>query len=135
MSTFVNRTYKNEDYFHALYPAFISSCNLPKAYFQQALEYHIKVQLNDSEHSLTGEIKIVYKNNSPDVLDKIGFHLWPNAYKNKNTSFSKQKIKQDDLNFFTASDSDRGFIDKLDFKVNNIPCFLQFEKIVKKWPG
>ncbi|MBK9727685.1 MAG: M1 family metallopeptidase [Saprospiraceae bacterium] len=99
-----------------------------KAYFQQALEYHIKVQLNDSEHSLTGEIKIVYKNNSPDVLDKIGFHLWPNAYKNKNTSFSKQKIKQDDLNFFTALDSDRGFIDKLDFKVNNIPCFLQFEK-------
>ncbi|MBK8485028.1 MAG: hypothetical protein IPL31_11985 [Saprospiraceae bacterium] len=99
-----------------------------KAYFQQALEYHIKVQLNDSEHSLTGEIKIVYKNNSPDVLDKIGFHLWPNAYKNKNTSFSKQKIKQDDLNFFTASDSDRGFIDKLDFKVNNIPCFLKFEK-------
>jgi len=72
---------------------FISSL-LPaqKQYFQQHLDYKINVSLNDLDHSLKGDIQIVYKNNSPDVLDKIGIHLWPNAYKNKETAFAKQKL-------------------------------------------
>ena len=56
-----------------------------KTYFQQDIKYDIDVTLNDKEHSLLGFEKIEYTNNSPDTLDFIWFHLWPNAYKNDST--------------------------------------------------
>ncbi len=106
---------------------FISSL-LPaqKQYFQQHLDYKIKVSLNDVDHSLKGDIQIVYKNNSPDVLDKIGIHLWPNAYKNKETAFAKQKLKHNDTRFYDAPENELGFIDQLDFKVNGEKVTLNY---------
>jgi hypothetical protein len=99
-----------------------------KPYFQQRVDYQIKVALNDIDHSLTGDIQIIYKNNSPDVLDKIGIHLWPNAYQNKNTAFAKQKIKHRDTKFYDAKEHELGFIDQLDFKVNNEKAQLVYVK-------
>ena len=60
-------------------------------YFQQHVAYDIEVTLDDSAHTLDAYEKIVYTNNSPDTLDFIWFHLWPNAYKNTETAFAKQR--------------------------------------------
>ena len=79
---------------------FFTSILFSKEYFQQHLEYYIDVELNDSLHTLDGYEKIVYTNNSPDTLDFIWFHLWPNAYKNNETAFAKQKERFYDLKFF-----------------------------------
>lgn len=97
-----------------------------KPYFQQKLDYQIQVKLNDKDHSLQGEIQIIYKNNSPDVLDKIGFHLWPNAYKTKSTAFAKQKLKHFDTRFYDAPESELGYIDQLSFTVNAQKATLNY---------
>ena len=87
-----------------------------KYYFQQELKYEIDVILNDEDHTLSAYEKIAYKNNSPDELTFIWFHVWPNAYKDNSTAFAKQAGPNSS---FAKSDSlDRGYIDSLDFKVD-----------------
>ncbi|MDD9887877.1 MAG: M1 family metallopeptidase [Candidatus Marinimicrobia bacterium] len=85
-------------------------------YFQQYVAYDIEVTLNDSDHTLSAFEKITYKNNSPDTLNFIWFHIWPNAYKNDSTAFAKQKGSES--KFAKADSSQRGFLDSLDFSVN-----------------
>jgi len=88
-------------------------------YFQQHVAYKISVSLNDSKNELNGFETLTYTNNSPGSLTEIYFHLYPNAYKDNNTALAKEFLKHGDLSFQNAHDSLRGFIDGLDFKVNN----------------
>ena len=90
------------------------------AYWQQEVHYTIDVSLNDRDHSLDGFEKIDYVNHSPDTLRFIWFHLWPNAYKNDRTSFSDQLLENGNTRFYFSRDEERGYINRLDFKVNNI---------------
>ena len=89
-------------------------------YFQQMVKYEIDVTLNDTTHTLSGYEKMEYINNSPDTLEFIWFHLWPNAYKNDSTAFAKQQIKSGSRRFANSDEEDRGFIDSLDFLVDGI---------------
>ena len=96
-----------------------------KSYFQQEVNNIIKVRLDDISNTLTAEIQIEYINHSPDVLDKIGIHLWPNAYSSKQTAFCKQKILQRDLEFYDAPNEQLGKISGLDFEINGIKAKLE----------
>jgi hypothetical protein len=87
-------------------------------YFQQEVKYKISVTLNDSLHTLKAFETIVYKNNSPKVLNEIYIHLWPNAYKNNETPFAEQLIKNHNTEFYYSKEKDRGCIKDLDFKVD-----------------
>lgn len=89
-------------------------------YWQQHVNYIIDVSLNDKEHTLDGFAKIEYTNNSPDTLHFIWFHLWPNAYKNDKTAFTDQALENGSTKFYFSSREQKGYINKLDFKVNNI---------------
>lgn len=107
----------------ALFLLFILSCIAIEAssqYWQQQVNYTIDVSLNDKEHTLTGFETIEYTNNSPDTLSFIWFHLWPNAYKNDKTAFTDQQLENGSTTFYFSSKEDKGYINKLDFKVNNI---------------
>lgn len=84
-------------------------------YWQQQADYHIKVTLNDELHELTGDISIIYTNNSPDALEYIWFHLWPNAYLNDQTAFAQQQLENKSSDFYFAKKSARGYIDSLNF--------------------
>ena len=53
-----------------------------EGYWQQEVNYTIDVRLNDKSHELSGYETMQYINNSPDELDFIYIHLWPNAYNN-----------------------------------------------------
>ncbi len=86
-----------------------------KPYFQQEVTYEISVSLNDSAHTLMAFETLNYTNHSPDTLNFIWFHLWPNAYKNTETAFSKQNLKNNNTKFFYSKDEDRGYIDSLHF--------------------
>ncbi len=90
-------------------------------YFQQETNYIIDVSLNDVEHSLSGFEKIEYINHSEDTLSFIWIHLWPNAYKNKNTALSRQKIENGDDKLYYSSNEEQGYIDSLEFKVDGKP--------------
>jgi Peptidase family M1 domain len=106
-------------------------CLIANNYFQQKVNYNIKVILDDENHSLIGDITIQYINNSHDTLNFIYVHLWPNAYKNNNTAFAKQLTNQGFSHFFYSNNKDRGYIDSLSFSVNNknINYFLDKDNI------
>lgn len=90
------------------------------SYWQQDLRYKIKAELNDAEKSINGSLSIGYKNNSPDTLRYIWFHIWPNAYKNDSTALRKQ-LAQDPEEKKKKVEKGTGSIEGLAFTVNNIP--------------
>src|SRR4051812_24218062 len=89
-------------------------------YFQQKVNYIIDVTLNDKEKTLDAFEKLTYYNNSPDTLHFLWFHLWPNAYKNDRTAFSDQLLANGNTKFYFSQKDDRGYINRLDFKVNGL---------------
>lgn len=95
-------------------------------YFQQEVNYTIDVKLNDKTHSLRAFEEIEYINNSPDKLDFIYFHLWPNAYKNGSTALAKQKMETNPHRWFENKNL-TGYIDSLDFKINGEPAEWEYD--------
>lgn len=87
--------------------------------FQQRVDVSIECRLDDDAHQLHGQIDMVYTNNSPDTLHAIYMHLWPNAYKDRNTAFTQQKLRMNNTDFYFADDNERGNLDSLAFKVND----------------
>ncbi len=104
--------------------AFLSLCFCTQSfsqipYWQQEVNFTIDVSLNDKEHTLDGFEKIEYINNSPDTLTFIWFHLWPNAYKNDKTAYTDQALENGSTKFYFSNKDDKGYINRLDFKVNS----------------
>ena len=108
-----------------LFFCIISSTYSQQTYWQQQTNYTIDVRLNDKEHTLDGYEKLEYINNSPDTLKFIWFHLWPNAYKNDKTAFSDQLLENGNTKFYFSPKEDKGYINRLDFKVNNVTAQSQ----------
>ena len=50
------------------------------SYWQQKVDYDMDIVLHDSIRQISGKTTIKYTNNSPDSLDKIYMHLYPNAF-------------------------------------------------------
>ncbi len=97
--------------------------------FMQQLHYDIEVELNDSDNTLDGNIRILYKNNSEDSLEFIYFHLWPNAFKDNSTAWAKQSLFLRNRDFFFSDISLRAYIDSLDFKVNKIKSQFIYDSV------
>lgn len=89
-----------------------------QTYWQQEVNYKIEVKLNDKEHTLSAYEEFKYINHSPNTLNEIYIHLWPNAYRNGETALSKQLYADGNTSLKYAKEIDRGWIDSLDFKVN-----------------
>lgn len=97
--------------------------------------------MNDKDHTLDGFEKIQYTNNSPDTLRYIWFYIWPNAYKNDRTAFSEQLLQIGRTDFYFSESEDRGYINRLDFRVNEIslktedhPNYIDVIKIILQQP-
>jgi hypothetical protein len=87
-------------------------------YFQQTVDHVIHVELNDVDNELDAEIVTTYINNSPDELELIWMHVWPNAYSSAKTALAKQQFRVGDMFMFYAMARDMGGIDGLDFKID-----------------
>lgn len=98
-------------------------------YFQQEVNYAIDVRLDDVKHELFASEKIEYVNNSSQTLREIYFHLWPNAYKNDNTALAQQLLEDGDTAFYYSNDTERGFIDQLNFKVNDVAVKWTYDSV------
>ncbi|MFM2207932.1 MAG: hypothetical protein RL213_1907 [Bacteroidota bacterium] len=97
------------------FAALTHTATAQRPYFQQEVNYTISVSLDDSLHVLRGEEALVYRNNSPDTLQELYFHLWPNAYRDENTVLARTYFSDNDLRFIKAGEKGRGRIDSLDF--------------------
>jgi hypothetical protein len=93
-------------------------------YWQQELNYTIDVSLNDKDKTLTASETIVYKNNSPETLNFIWFHIWPNAYKDSTTTLFEQLRKDEDRKK-KMEEISYGSISALAFKVDGKPAKLE----------
>ena len=103
----------------------LSIVNCQQNYWQQEVNYTIDVTLHDKENSLDAFEKVEYINNSPDTLKFIWFHIWPNAYKNDKTAFSDQLLINGNTKFYFSGKEQRGYINQLNFKVNNVTCEIE----------
>ncbi|MEO7311029.1 MAG: M1 family metallopeptidase [Chitinophagaceae bacterium] len=117
-------------------------CFAQQPYWQQQVDFKINVSLNDVKHTLDGFETITYKNNSSDTLSFIWMHLWPNAFKNDKTAFAEQMVEQlDNSEFYFTNNQDRGYINKLDFRVEgqvalleDHPQYIDISKLVVPTP-
>ena len=94
-------------------------------YFQQRVDFKINVVLNDEINKLDGQVEISYYNNSPDALDRLGFHLYPNAYINNKTAFAKQKLLHRDTKFYDAQEQDRGWLKMSKITIDGKEVYLE----------
>ncbi len=93
-------------------------------YWQQQLSYSIDVALNDKAKTLTASETIVYRNNSPETLDFIWFHIWPNAYRDSTTALFEQ-LRNDTDRKKKLEKISYGSINGLAFKVNGKTAVTQ----------
>lgn len=96
-------------------------------YFQQRADHLIRASLDDNRHLLHGHITTTYTNNSPDTLDFIYIHLWPNAFSNNQTALANELLEIGDARFYFAPDEQRGYIDSLSFQINNKPAIWGYD--------
>jgi len=106
-------------FFSALLLSITFSKGSAQNYWQQEVNYKITVRLNDTEHSLMAYEEFEYINNSPDKLDRIYVHLWPNAYRNGKTALGRQQYEGGETELTFGEEKNKGSIDSLDFKVND----------------
>jgi len=98
-----------------------------KPYFQQDVKFKIDVKLDDERNMLYGNEELVYTNNSPNALNEIYMHIWPNAYKNRKTALAKQLARTRNFVLFTTLAENKGYIDSLDFHVNGVKASWQYD--------
>ena len=96
--------------------------------FQQGVDYRIAVELDDQQHMLRGSWELVYTNNSPEPLQKIWMHLWPNAYKDLTTGFGQQANARGKEDFVFSKPDQRGYIDSLSFTANGQGLTLRYSE-------
>ena len=51
------------------------------AYFQQHVDYRIEARLDEAAQVLNGRLRLDYRNNSPERIDTLWFHLHLNAFR------------------------------------------------------
>ena len=59
---------------------FAFGVNAQQGYWQQKADYKMNIDFNHEKHQFKGTQEIMYTNNSPDVLDKLFYHLYFNAF-------------------------------------------------------
>ncbi|HMX39785.1 MAG TPA: M1 family metallopeptidase [Saprospiraceae bacterium] len=69
-----------------------AAAQVPPAYWQQQADYQIDVRLDDQTHAVQGRLKLKYRNQSPDTLRRLYFHLYWNAFQ-PNSAYA-QWVKQ-----------------------------------------
>ena len=59
---------------------FSISANVNSQYWQQSVDYTMSVSLDEKTSNYSGKQKLIYKNNSPETLHKVFYHLYFNAF-------------------------------------------------------
>lgn len=59
---------------------FVASAQNNTSYWQQKVDYKMDIDLNVETHQYKGKQELTYKNNSPDTLYRVFYHLYFNAF-------------------------------------------------------
>ena len=58
----------------------VPSAPLKTAYWQQHVDYKMEIDMDVNSYQYKGKQQLVYTNNSPDVLNRVYYHLYFNAF-------------------------------------------------------
>ena len=73
-------------------------------YWQQHVDYSMEIDMDVNNYQYQGKQKLVYTNNSPDVLNRVYYHLYFNAF---------QPGSEMDVRSRTIQDPDRRVGDRI----------------------
>ena len=102
------------------YFLFSISTHVSSQYWQQSVDYKMSVSLDSKTSNYSGKQKLIYKNNSPETLNKVFYHLYFNAFQPgsemavqlKNSPDKNTRFK---VNLDSISKDQQGFL-----KVSNL---------------
>ncbi|NAS11036.1 M1 family metallopeptidase [Poritiphilus flavus] len=76
------------------------------SYWQQHVDYKMEVNMDVTNFQYSGKQKLVYTNNSPDVLNKVYYHMYFNAFQpGSEMDIRLQNIKDPDGRMFVDGNS------------------------------
>jgi hypothetical protein len=79
-----------------------SSRSQKSCYWQQEVDYVMEIDMDVRTYQFKGKQKLTYTNNSPDVLKKVVYHLYFNAFQpNSEMDIRLQNIKDPDPRMMT----------------------------------
>ena len=105
--------------FFSLLISFIVSFN-SYSYWQQRVEYKIKIDFDHKNHQFSGKQNLKYFNNSNDTINKVFFHLYFNAF---------QPGSMMDVRSRSLPDPDRRVMDRISKLNKNEIGFHEVNKI------
>lgn len=100
-----------------LYASFLNAGE----YWQQFVHYTMDVKLDTAEHTIGGTSRIKYVNNSPQALNQIHMHLYPNAFQEGTVKYREYNQRLGRVgraaNFVKGVDSYFSRVDIHDFSI------------------
>jgi len=99
---------------------FSIAANVNSQYWQQSVDYTMSVSLDEKTSNYSGKQKLIYKNNSPETLHKVFYHLYFNAFQPGSEMAVQLKNSPDkntrfDVNLDSITKDQQGFL-----KVENL---------------
>ena len=91
----------------------------------QRPQYRIHATLDTAVHIVSGKIDITYTNHASVALDKLGIHLWPNAYSTNESALAKQMVNLNNFDLHKARAADMGGLAGLRFTTAEQPIQLK----------
>lgn len=88
----------------------IANAQSNSTYWQQHVDYTMDIDMNVENYQFDGKQKLVYTNNSPDVLNNVFYHLYFNAFQPNSEMY---------MHYATISDPDRRFVKNV-LNINNL---------------
>jgi hypothetical protein len=81
----------------ALLSSYLSTAGVPtdKTYWQQEVKYQMEINMDVETNRFSGKQTVRYKNNSPETLDKVFFHLYFNAFQPGSTMDIRSRTLSD----------------------------------------
>ena len=95
-------------------------------YWQQHIDYTMEVDMNVENYKYKGTQKLVYTNNSPDVLNKVYYHLYFNAFQpGSEMDIRLRNIADPDGRMFTNGKSRIANLTKDEIGILKVSSLLQ----------
>ena len=113
--------------------SFLMTLNIAvsQTYWQQEVDYKMIVDMDVESHQYEGTQSLVYKNQSPDTLKSVYFHLFYNAFQPDSEMSIRLKSGKDRntrfrVNFDTLQPQNRGYLKVTNLKQDgiNLACLL-----------
>jgi len=100
--------------------SFLNAVSNTKPLSNRIANYDISVKIDPEKHTLNGKETLVWTNTSTDYISELQFHLYLNAFKNKNSTFMKESGGQLRGEMMDAKNKENfGWIDIISMKVRN----------------